>query len=52
MYGTGIRNMAVIITVDSGEPQIFEKDAVAYLPLLKNRRKMFDKLQTAKSSIS
>ena len=50
MYGTGIRNMAVIITVDSGEPQIFEKDAVAYLPLLKNRRMMFDKLQADSST--
>ena len=52
MYGTGIRNMAVIITVDSGEPQIFEKDAVAYLPLLKNRRMMFDKLQATKNTNS
>lgn len=48
LYGTGIRNMAVLITVDSGEPQIFEHDAVPYLPLLKNRRMMFDKLQAAK----
>ena len=46
LYGTGIRNMAVLITVDGGEPQIFERDAVPYLPLLKNRRMMFDKLQT------
>ena len=44
LYGTGIRNMAVLITVDGGEPQIFEHDAVPYLPLLKNRRMMFDKL--------
>jgi len=48
LYGTGIRNMAVLITVDSGEPQIFEHDAVPYLPLLKNRRMMFDKLHAAK----
>ena len=44
LYGTGIRNMAVIVTVDGGEPQIFEKDAVPYLPLLKNRRREYDKL--------
>ena len=52
LYGTGIRNMAVLITVDGGEPQIFEKDAVPYLPLLKNRRMMFDKLQTTRTSVS
>jgi len=52
LYGTGIRNMAVLITVDSGEPQIFEHDAVPYLPLLKNRRMMFDKLQAAKTTTS
>ena len=52
MYGTGIRNMAVLITVDGGEPQIFEKDAVPYLPLLKNRRIMFDKLQTTNTPTS
>ena len=52
LYGTGIRNMAVLITVDSGEPQIFEKDAVPYLPLLKNRRIMFDKLQTVPNTSS
>jgi len=52
LYGTGIRNMAVLITVDGGEPQIFEKDAVPYLPLLKNRRMMFDKLQTTRTSAS
>ena len=52
LYGTGIRNMAVLITVDGGEPQIFERDAVPYLPLLKNRRMMFDKLQAAKTTTS
>ena len=52
LYGTGIRNMAVLITVDSGEPQIFERDAVPYLPLLKNRRMMFDKLQATKTTTS
>ena len=52
LYGTGIRNMAVLITVDSGEPQIFEKDAVPYLPLLKNRRMMFDKLQAVSNTSS
>ena len=52
LYGTGIRNMAVLITVDGGEPQIFERDAVPYLPLLKNRRMTFDKLQAAKTTSS
>ena len=52
LYGTGIRNMAVLITVDGGEPQIFERDAVPYLPLLKNRRMMFDKLQADKTTTS
>ena len=52
LYGTGIRNMAVLITVDGGEAQIFERDAVPYLPLLKNRRMMFDKLQAAKTTSS
>ena len=37
LYGTGIRNMAVLITVDGGEPQIFEHDAVPYLPLFKEQ---------------
>jgi len=46
MYGTGIRDIAVLITVHDGEPQIFEKSAVPYLPLLKNRRLEFDKLVT------
>ena len=44
MYGTGIKDVAVLITVHDGEPQIFEKSAVPYLPFLKNRRSDFDKL--------
>ena len=44
MYGTGIKDVAVLITVHDGEPQIFEKSAVPYLPFLKNRRADFDKL--------
>ena len=44
MYGTGIKDVAVLITVHNGEPQIFEKSAVPYLPFLKNRRADFDKL--------
>ena len=44
LYGTGIRNIAVLVTVADGEPQIFEKDAVPYLPFLKNRRIEFDRL--------
>ena len=44
LYGTGIRNIAVLVTVANGEPQIFEKDAVPYIPFLKNRRIEFDRL--------
>ena len=46
MYGTGIQDVAIIMTIDGDDPIIFEKSAVPFLPLLKNRRQMFDKLQT------
>ena len=46
MYGTGIQDVAIIMTIDGDDPIIFEKSAVPFLPLLKNRREMFDKLQT------
>ena len=45
MYGTGIQDVAIIMTIDGDDPIIFEKSAVPFLPLLKNRRDMFDKLQ-------
>jgi len=45
MYGTGIRDIAIIMTIDGAEPIIFEQDAIPFLPLLKNRRQQFDLLQ-------
>jgi genome maintenance exonuclease 1 len=45
MYGTGIQDIAIIMTVENDDPIIFEKSAVPFLPLLKNRRDEFDKLQ-------
>lgn len=50
MYGTGIQDVAIIMTIDGADPMVFEKSAVPFLPLLKNRRQMFDKLQTDTSS--
>jgi len=46
MYGTGIRNIAIVMTIDGADPIIFEQDAVPFLPLLKNRRLQYDKLAT------
>jgi hypothetical protein len=46
MYGTGIRNIAIVMTIDGTDPIIFEQDAVPFLPLLKNRRLQYDKLAT------
>jgi genome maintenance exonuclease 1 len=45
MYGTGIRDITIIMTIDGVDPIIFEQDAVPFLPLLKNRRNQFDLLQ-------
>jgi hypothetical protein len=45
MYGTGIRDIAIIMTIDGADPIVFEQDAVPFLPLLKNRRQQFDLLQ-------
>ena len=50
MYGTGIQDVAIIMTIDGQDPIVFEKSAVPFLPLLKNRRQMFDKLQTDSSA--
>ena len=50
MYGTGIQDVAIIMTIDGAEPMVFEKSAVPFLPLLKNRRQMFDKLQADSST--
>lgn len=44
MYGTGIQNMVVVITIDGKPPQIFEKSAVPFLPELKYRRALYGKL--------
>jgi hypothetical protein len=44
MYGTGIRNIAIVMTIDGADPIIFEQDAVPFLPLLKNRRQQYDQL--------
>jgi ATP-dependent exoDNAse (exonuclease V) beta subunit len=44
MYGTGIKDIAVIITIDGKPPQIFEKSAVPFLAELKYRRSEYSKL--------
>ena len=44
MYGTGIKDIAIVMTIDGKDPIIFEQSAVPFLPLLKNRRLSFDKL--------
>ena len=50
MYGTGIQDVAIVMTIDNADPIIFEQSAVPFLPLLKNRRLSFDKLQANTSS--
>jgi len=50
MYGTGIQDVAIIMTIDGDDPIVFEKSAIPFLPLLKNRRAEFDKLQRAQDS--
>ena len=37
MYGTGIQDVAIIMTIDGDDPIIFEKSAIPFLPLLKNK---------------
>lgn len=44
MYGTGIKNIVVAITVDGADPQLFEKSAVPFLSELKYRRAEYDKI--------
>lgn len=44
MFGTGIKNIVVAITVEGKEPQLFEKSAVPFLSELKYRRALYDKL--------
>ena len=44
LYGTGIKNVVILITVDGKEPQCFETSAVPFLPELKNRRNQYDLL--------
>ena len=44
LYGTGIKNVVILITVDGKDPQCFETSAVPFLPELKNRRNQYDLL--------
>lgn len=44
MYGTGIKNIVIAMTVLGGNPILFEKSAVPFLPELKNRRMLYDRL--------
>lgn len=44
MYGTGIKNVVVLITVENSDPLTFEKSAVPFLPELKFRLNEFSKL--------
>ena len=39
-----IKNVVILITVDSKDPQCFETSAVPFLPELKNRRNQYDLL--------
>jgi genome maintenance exonuclease 1 len=45
MYGTNIRNLAIVITVENGEPQIFETSAVHHFSDLQNRIKQYHKMK-------
>jgi len=42
MFGTGIRNIVILITVDGKEPQCFETSAVPFLSELKLRINQYD----------
>lgn len=44
MYGTGIKDGIVVITVDGASPQIFEKSLPPFLYELRSRRIDFDKI--------
>jgi ATP-dependent exoDNAse (exonuclease V) beta subunit len=45
MYGTGIKNLVILITVDGKKPQKFETSAVPFLPELKQRRTQYECLR-------
>ena len=42
MFGTGIRDVVILITVDGKDPQCFETSAIPFLPDLKLRRRQYD----------
>ena len=44
MFGTGIRDVVILITVEGKDPQCFEPSAVPFLPDLKLRRNEYDKM--------
>ena len=44
MFGTGIRNIVILITVDGKDPQCFETSAVPFLSDLKLRINEYDKM--------
>jgi genome maintenance exonuclease 1 len=44
MFGTGIKDIVVAITIDGKEPQLFEKTAPPFLYELQTRRVMYDKI--------
>jgi len=44
MFGTGIRDVVILITVEGKDPQCFETSAVPFLPDLKLRRNEYDKM--------
>ena len=44
LYGTGIREIVILITVDGKDPQCFETSAVPFLGDLKLRRRQYDLL--------
>ena len=43
MFGTGIRDVVILITVDGKDPQCFETSAVPFLSDLKLRRNQYEK---------
>ena len=43
MFGTGIRDVVILITVDGKDPQCFETSAVPFFSDLKLRRKQYEK---------
>ena len=42
MYGTGIKNIVILITVEDKKPQCFETSAVPFLPDLRLRKNQYD----------